>query len=159
MTLIGKTGSVQIRPLQPVDLDGVMPIAASLRDAPHWPRAVYEAALQPGAVPERLCLVAISDGALAGFLVAAVIAGQAEIESIAVALEHQRRGIGTTLLDAAIETLRSRDVAEVFLEVRACNAAAQALYRTAGFAECGRRTGYYADPVDDAILLRLVLAI
>lgn len=151
------SSAVQVRAMLPDDIGGVLAIAAALRDAPHWPRAAYEAALQPGAVPERLCLVAVCDGALAGFLIAAVIAGQAEIESVAVAPERQRRGIGTMLLSAAVPPLRGSGVAEIFLEVRACNLAAQALYRAVGFTECGRRTGYYADPVDDAILLRLQL--
>ena len=148
---------MQVRPMQALDLDRVAVIAAALKDAPHWPRAIYEAALRPGAVPERLCLVASSNGAVAGFLVAAVIAGQAEIESIAVAPDRQRRGIGRELLGAAMRELRARGVADVFLEVRASNTAAQGLYRAAGFAECGRRPAYYADPVEDAVLLRLHL--
>lgn len=152
------TAAVPIRPMLPADIDRVVAIAAALKDAPRWPRATYEAALQPEALPQRLCLVAVSDAEPAGFLVAAVLAGQAEIESIAVAREHQRRGVGTALLAAAIRELRSRGAAEILLEVRACNATAVSLYRAAGFTECGRRRAYYSDPVDDAILLRLALA-
>jgi len=39
--------------------------------------------------------------------------------------------------------------------VRASNGAAIGFYRAQGFAETGRRPRYYADPEEDAILLRL----
>lgn len=149
---------LRVRAMEPGDVARVAAIAQALKDAPHWQQAVYEAALQPGALPQRLCLVAAAGEELAGFLVAAAVAGQAEIESIAVAAECQRRGIGRALLEAGLRELNSRAVSEVFLEVRASNSAALGLYRAAGFGECGRRTGYYADPVDDAILLRMDLA-
>ena len=47
---------------------------------------------------------------------------------------------------------------QVDLEVRASNEAALRLYRRAGFRAIGRRRGYYADPIEDAVLLRLDLA-
>jgi ribosomal-protein-alanine N-acetyltransferase len=44
------------------------------------------------------------------------------------------------------------------LEVRASSAGAIALYTGLGFVEAGRRPGYYAEPKDDAVLMRLELA-
>ena len=41
-----------------------------------------------------------------------------------------------------------------FLEVRASNAAAIQLYESAGFHRAGRRPDYYADPAEDAIVMR-----
>jgi len=41
------------------------------------------------------------------------------------------------------------------LEVRDSNKAARGFYGSFGFIEVGRRPGYYADPVEDAILMRL----
>ena len=41
------------------------------------------------------------------------------------------------------------------LEVRASNAPAIALYMKHGFAQVGRRRGYYDDPKEDAILMTL----
>jgi ribosomal-protein-alanine N-acetyltransferase len=149
------SSAVQVRAMEGRDLERVVAIADALKDAPHWSRSVYAAALEPATVPQRLCLVAIvEDKSVAGFLVASVVGVQAEIESIAVAPEQQRRGIGRALLAAAMRELSRRGVAEVFLEVRASNQAARTLYRRAGFAECGRRTGYYADPPEDALVLR-----
>jgi ribosomal-protein-alanine N-acetyltransferase len=45
----------------------------------------------------------------------------------------------------------------MFLEVRASNAAAIALYSGAGFQAVGRRVRYYARPVEDAIVMRMAL--
>jgi ribosomal-protein-alanine N-acetyltransferase len=49
-------------------------------------------------------------------------------------------------------------VQELFLEVRASNRAALALYLSLGFSQTGRRPRYYIDPVEDALLLTLRLA-
>jgi len=42
---------------------------------------------------------------------------------------------------------------QVQLEVASENSAAIALYNSFGFAEVGRREGYYRDPLDDAVLM------
>jgi ribosomal-protein-alanine N-acetyltransferase len=49
-------------------------------------------------------------------------------------------------------------ITEVLLEVRASNSAALAFYRALGFAIAGRRPLYYADPIEDAVLMELRLA-
>ena len=53
---------------------------------------------------------------------------------------------------ALVGVARARGATRAFLEVRATNSAAIALYREAGFRETGRRTRYYADG-DDALLM------
>jgi ribosomal-protein-alanine N-acetyltransferase len=49
--------------------------------------------------------------------------------------------------------LHQQGVGHVFLEVRAGNAAALALYRKSDFQETGLRRGYYADPPEDAVVM------
>jgi ribosomal-protein-alanine N-acetyltransferase len=137
------------------DLGRVMAIGASMREAPQWPRAAYAAAIVPGAVPKRIALVAEVEGAVAGFVVGLVVAAQAELESIAVDRAVQRRGIGAALLNALIREAVLAGAGEVLLEVRASNRRAAQLYSKAGFAEIGRRPGYYLDPTEDAVLMRL----
>ena len=46
---------------------------------------------------------------------------------------------------------------DVFLEVRAQNSAAQALYRSLGFVQTGLRRNFYATPADDAVLMQKTL--
>lgn len=140
------------------DVDEVVALAAQLAQAPQWPEAAYESAINPAGTPARICLVAISgDAGVVGFAIASAVGGQAEIESIGVAPSLQRRGIGRALLDALIGELAQGGVSEVWLEVRESNGGAAGLYGSAGFVQSGRRRGYYHLPEEDALLLSLRL--
>ncbi len=148
------TPMVRIRPMTRAALDRVTDIARSLSYAPHWPPKVYQGALDPAHRPQRIALVAENPGGLvAGFAIASLIPPQAELESIAVAPEAQRKGIALDLFRVLSTYLQAAKVTEVILEVRASNLPALALYRRLGFAQSGRRPRYYADPEEDAILL------
>lgn len=94
---------------------------------------------------------------MAGYLVAALLPPQAELETIAVVAEGQRRGVGGRLFAELLALLKTEQVTEVILEVRASNQAALGLYQALGFLESGRRTSYYADPQEDAVLMGLRL--
>jgi ribosomal-protein-alanine N-acetyltransferase len=83
-----------------------------------------------------------------GFLVTRRVApGEYEVLNMAVAPEVRRQGYAKTLL---MNVLALRPGAW-FLEVRASNLAAQALYTSLGFKPCGRRRNYYQAPLEDAI--------
>jgi [ribosomal protein S18]-alanine N-acetyltransferase len=86
---------------------------------------------------------AMTGRALAGFILSRVVAGEAEILSVAVARSRQGRGLARRLLDLHLRRLAGLGVAAVFLEVGEDNAPACRLYARAGFHEVGRRTGYY----------------
>jgi len=148
---------LRIRPMSAADLDRVMEIAVGLDKAPHWARAAYESALSPAHSPKRIALVAEDEysGVVIGFAVASLLPPEAELETMAVARESQRRGVAGRLFRALVEELRAAEVSDLNLEVRASNGAAIGFYRAQGFAETGRRPRYYADPEEDAILLRL----
>jgi tRNA threonylcarbamoyladenosine biosynthesis protein TsaB len=158
-----KTGServaIKVREMVVADLDRVMGMAAITHHAPQWARQAYVTAIDPAVQPGRIAMVAEAgvSGALAGFAVARLNAPEAELESIVTALTHQRRGVARDLFAAIKANLRCHGVSEFVLEVRAGNGAARAFYRFLGFAEEGRRPGYYADPVEDAVLMRLRL--
>ena len=79
------------------------------------------------------------------------------IGNVAVRPAFRRRGIADALLDA-LETLgRERELSFLTLEVRAGNAPAIALYEKNGYAQTGRRPGYYDHPKEDAILMTYYL--
>ncbi|MEI9967207.1 MAG: GNAT family N-acetyltransferase [Terracidiphilus sp.] len=65
--------------------------------------------------------------------------------------------LGRMLLHTLLTELRVAGVIEITLEVRASNHAALAFYSRAGFSQTGTRPAYYADPVEDAVLMRLEL--
>jgi ribosomal-protein-alanine N-acetyltransferase len=148
----------RIRPMEPVDIDAVMSIAASLDDAPRWPRQAYEAALDPAATPERIALVAERTGAVVGFAIASLMPPQAELETIAIAKSLARCRGGSALLGELLRRLASLRIAEILLEVRASNLGAQAFYRALGLVKYGARKAYYADTGEAAILMRGIIS-
>lgn len=155
---MGGDGGVRIRRMSAEDLERVLEIARSLPQAPHWPVSAYVAAMNPEITPRRIALVVEEGDRAAGFLVASLVAPEAELETIAVSAEAQRRGIGGMLLDVLLIELQAERISELILEVRASNGAALGLYRARGFVEIGRRLRYYADPEEDAVLMRMNLA-
>jgi len=149
-----------IRLMQPADVDRVLAIAAELPTAPHWSRQSYLDALDlsaSSAPTRRVALVAEAEGVLLGFLIASLLLPEAELESIAVAPEAQQQGIGRLLLESAIANLRSAGAHRFFLEIRASNSPAAALYSRLKFHEIGRRPNYYSTPAEAAILMQLNL--
>lgn len=79
----------------------------------------------------------------AGFLLGRAVAGEAELLTLAVAPEARRLGLGRKLVARFLYQAQLRGAGRAFLEVKADNAAAIALYESAGFAPAGRRRGYY----------------
>jgi ribosomal-protein-alanine N-acetyltransferase len=78
-----------------------------------------------------------------GFIVSRIVAGEAEILSVAVARAHQGRGLARRLLDLHLRRLAGLGVRTVFLEVEDDNVPARRLYARSAFREVGRRDGYY----------------
>lgn len=102
-------------------------------------------------------LVCLGEGAeVVGFVSARVLLDEAEIFDLCVRETERRRGIGRALLEMLMKRFLSENVAQVFLEVRASNHAAQALYRGLGFSRVGERARYYSDG-EDAVLFRCCL--
>jgi ribosomal-protein-alanine N-acetyltransferase len=153
------TESKQIRLMAAADLAQVTAIADALPKAPHWPRSTYLKVVDPSSEPRRIGLVAAGSqsGTIFGFAIASLVPPQAELEIVAIAPQSQRQGIGAQLLVALMAALRASGIHELLLEVRASNHAAISLYGRVGFTRSGLRTGYYAEPVEDAVLMRLPL--
>jgi len=117
--------------------------AQAFTTPPPWSAAAFAATL---ARPE--CFVLSEPG---GFLLASVAAGEAEVLTLAVAPLARRQGIGRRLVAGFLAVAAARGAQVALLEVAADNRAALALYRGAGFAEVGRRHGYYRTPEGQAI--------
>jgi ribosomal-protein-alanine N-acetyltransferase len=88
-----------------------------------------------------------------GFAIASLISPQAELETLVVAAEAQGRGIGRALLSRLLAAMKTFSITEVTIEVRPSNHSALSLYRSFGFIQVGRRSLYYADPAEDALVL------
>lgn len=78
-----------------------------------------------------------------GFVLARLVAGEAEILTIAVSKDVQRQGVGRALMDAVLRYLYQERADTLFLEVDEVNIAAQTLYTRLGFVKVGERPAYY----------------
>lgn len=97
------------------------------------------------------------DGALLGWAGVMVVGDSAQIMTIGVVPDAQRRGIGQLLLDALLDEARRRGAEAVFLEVRVDNAPALALYRRNGFTDLRVRRGYYGHGRVDGLEMQRAL--
>ena len=97
---------------------------------------------------------------LAAFAITQVVLDEATLFNIAVDPAYQRRGLGRELLERVIDDVEKRGVATLWLEVRASNAPAIALYESLGFNEATIRRNYYptVDGHEDAIVMALPLS-
>jgi [ribosomal protein S18]-alanine N-acetyltransferase len=142
-----------IRKAKPSDLSLILELQRGAGGAAQWTSAHYSQVQQHGWL-----FVAEEEGIVAGFLAAQWAAGEAELLNMVVSDESKRRGIGAALLQHFLAASSVASVARVFLEVRASNAAAIALYKKHGFSHDGIRKAYYSHPTEDALLFALSLA-
>ncbi len=128
-----------LRPVTEADAAALAEVHASAFPAP-WTCAEFARFV---ADRTSLAIAAETDsGGLAGFILCRLIAGEAEILTLAVRPSDRRAGLATALVEAAA-ALAAAQAEAMFLEVAVDNAAAIALYEKAGFERVGRRAGYY----------------
>jgi [ribosomal protein S18]-alanine N-acetyltransferase len=101
--------------------------------------------------PSGICLAAIENRRIAGYLICSRYADVWHLMNIAVDPPVRRRGIGTALLEEMIA--RAGENASYTLEVRPSNSHAIALYERFGFRSAGTRRRYYQDTGEDALIM------
>ncbi|MDH6140823.1 MULTISPECIES: ribosomal protein S18-alanine N-acetyltransferase [Kitasatospora] len=148
---------LSLRPMRWWDIEPVMELELQLFPEDAWSRGMYWSELaeaHPGG--SRHYTVAVTeDGAIAGYAGLMAIGGESDVQTIAVADQHQGRGLGALLLTDLITESARRGCAELLLEVRVDNARAQGLYERHGFVPVGIRRGYYQPANVDALVMRL----
>jgi [ribosomal protein S18]-alanine N-acetyltransferase len=137
-----------------VDLDVVQRIEEAVYPYP-WTLGNFTDSLAAG----YHCWIVECAGAVAGYSVVMIAAGEAHLLNLSVAAEWQRRGIGRELLAFVTKLARDYGAARILLEVRPTNHAALALYAAAGFSRIAVRRDYYpaGDAREDAVVLERVL--
>jgi len=134
---------VQIRRAENGDLAEISAIQATASEASQW---------LPGDYLAYECAIALHAGAVAGFLVSRQVADkEREILNIVVHPDFRRLGIATELLRNEL----ARSPGAHFLEVRESNMAARTLYERLGFLSVGTRPGYYENPPEPGIVMRI----
>lgn len=140
---------IRLRRAQSSDATAIASVAAESAGAAPWSASQYEDATSgsyQGWIGEH-------NSRVVAFLFARNAADEVEILNLAVTPAQRRRGLARQLIERALDDAEARGAARAYLEVRPSNAAAIALYKKCGFKEAGRRTCYYAAPVEDALVL------
>lgn len=152
--------SIRIRPLQSGEEGRVAEITRACPEAAQWSADAYRSfvSAESSGLAAQVIFVVEAQGGLAGFIVLRSASGELEILNLGIAPEMRRQRAGSDLLRAAFAWAQEYRCREAFCEVRESNARAQAFYAAHGFARKGRRTGYYAQPAEDALILHRYLA-
>ena len=137
----------RIRRLAYADLPQVIAIERRAFPTP-WSLAMFVLELSKSS---GVCLAALVDGRIAGYVVCSRYADVWHVMNVAVDPDHQRRGIAAALLDHLVGEVG--DDAPLTLEVRRTNAAAMRLYERHGFRAAGVRRRYYQDNGEDALVM------
>jgi ribosomal-protein-alanine N-acetyltransferase len=145
--------TVTIRPARESDLDDVAAIERSVFNDPWTRRSFVDLVGQRQVV----FLVAVDGKSVVGYAIVLLTPPESELANLAVSRLMQHQGLGKRLLRDVVSAARAQGGKEMFLEVRASNAAAIALYSGEGFTAVGRRVRYYSRPIEDAIVMRLDL--
>jgi ribosomal-protein-alanine N-acetyltransferase len=136
-----------IRPLSYFDLSQVISVERRAFTSP-WSLSMFVLELTK---PSGVHLAAVEGSQIRGYVICARYDEAYHVMSLAVDPDHQRRGIASALLEAAID--RAGADANYTLEVRVSNLGAIALYERHGFRAVGTRPRYYSDNGEDAIIM------
>jgi ribosomal-protein-alanine N-acetyltransferase len=141
-----------ILPARPSDIDTVFAIAQSAFTLP-WPRE--ELALELTRPYSALRVLRPSpDDRIAGFLNHWRLGDELQIMNVAVAPEQQRKGYARALMHDAEDAARELRLGSIFLEVRRSNLPAIRLYESHAYQIIGVRQRYYADNLEDALVMK-----
>ncbi|MCS6816796.1 MAG: ribosomal protein S18-alanine N-acetyltransferase [Blastocatellia bacterium] len=141
-----------------------LPEVVEIEELSHLSRWGAQGYARELALPERsILLVARPMEAhvprrVLGFLCSTLVLDEWHIHNLATHPNFRRQGIARALLLHGRAMARERGARYALLEVRASNLPAQRLYQQLGFYVFHRRKGYYADPPEDALLMRCNLS-
>jgi ribosomal-protein-alanine N-acetyltransferase len=142
---------VVIEPLASVsDVDAILAVERASFTSP-WTREMYLAELENPEV--SFFLLARSGEAVVGFCSFWRVLDELHINNLAVLPGRRREGIGTALLTEVLREGGRLGASRATLEVRRSNESARRLYERFGFTVAGARPSYYANPVEDALVL------
>lgn len=144
----------RLRPMRFADLAPVLAIEVASYTMP-WSEATFRGLLRRR---DAELVVAEAGGGVVGYTATWYVVDQAELGNVAVAEAWRGQGVGALLVEYALRNAARRGTREVFLEVRPTNVSARRLYERFGFHQVGRRSRYYSQPTEDALVMRRALA-
>lgn len=138
---------MNIRKMTEHDLDAVLLLEEELFSAP-WNREHFLFELYEN--PFSLCLIGEVDNQVVAAGCAWIIYERAEISTVGVRKDYQRKGYAKQMLNMIHQTAAQHGVHHIFLEVRVSNRPAIALYESFGYRVTKVRKNYYSDNHEDA---------
>jgi ribosomal-protein-alanine N-acetyltransferase len=144
--------AVVLRPMRWWDITAAVALERALFAADPWTQPGFWSELA-GVPATRYYVVAEDAGRLVGYAGLLTVAGEADVQTVAVQADRQGSGVGRVLVEDLLAEAARRGCTQVMLEVREDNAAARALYAGVGFTDVGLRRGYYG-PGADAVVMR-----
>jgi ribosomal-protein-alanine acetyltransferase len=144
---------ITLVPMTPAHVAALMPYEREMFGTEAWSERSYRDEISDA---RNRYYVAVEgpDGALLGWAGVLVIATTADVLTVGVVPSARRRGLARRMLAALYAEAARRGATEIFLDVRVDNDAAIGLYRDEGFAELGRRRGYYEAGRVDSLVMR-----
>lgn len=141
---------LQILPMGLADIESVYQLETQCHSHP-WSRKLFLSNFGKRYFNHLL----LEDEQVIGYFVASSVAGEVTLMNIAISPEKQGEGLGKHLLQFLKEFSADRNEQEIWLEVRASNLAALALYSKLGFVEVDKRRAYYPceSGREDAIIM------
>ena len=143
-------------PMQESDLDEVVAVEQEVYPYP-WSRANFSDSLSQG---YHAWVLRSQEGELMGYFLVMGVVDEAHLLNVAVSRAWQGKGVGRLLVNQAVALSRGLGMESILLEVRPSNIRALEIYQRYGFAEIGRRKGYYPaanSTREDAIVMRFGL--
>lgn len=156
MTSLWDLARLRYAPMARGDLDDVVALERSVYPHP-WSLGNFVDSLDSG---YHAWVLRDQRGDLLGYFLMMAVVDEAHLLNVAVSAAVQGQGLGRFLLNQAAACARGLGLDSMLLEVRPSNARALDIYRRYGFAQIGRRKGYYPAAEqrrEDAIVMRMAL--
>lgn len=138
-----------IRRMESLDLEQVAELE-KVCFSESWSYGLLEAGVHS---PYDVYYVYEQDGRILGYCNLRLLAGEGEVQRIAVLPEYRRLGLARKMMEAMVDYARENMAVSISLEVRESNLPARKLYETYGFTAEAVRRGYYHNPFEDAVIM------
>jgi [ribosomal protein S18]-alanine N-acetyltransferase len=143
---------VFLGPAQSADVPALAALESRSFSHP-WTPAAFEQAVR-GAGNAQVVVLRSAQRDVVGYCVFRIVAEELEIHNLALDPSYRGFGLGRRLVCLVLWLGARRGARTALLEVRTSNWPALRLYRSLGFETAGRRRDYYAEPREDALVLR-----
>ncbi len=138
-----------IRSMEVLDIDPIFEIE-NLSFSTPWTRSAFETELTNDNA--HYIVITVEDKVIGygGFW---KIMDEAHFTNLAIHPEYRGKGYGKQLIQGMLDLAKQIDIKYATLEVRASNEHALKAYSTLGFYIEGKRSRYYTNPVEDALIM------